>query len=282
MIPQLSKRDLKMQRFEVFDKLDRTQRWFLMVGSVLPPLIATYNAMQNNGNVLALLFLFYVPITLSVVLLGLTPSVIIMILVSIGALINLLTIDAPLWVLISFILGLLANYYYWQDLFHRKELVEFQFRKSMEELELNMNDTNIAYEKVGASHRENLIKIKRYTALNELARSLAATFKTQDVVILLIETISKTFMAQGGVYTLLLFESSVGKDLHAVRYSVDTDMEVRLNRERLNSEEVFNKWVASQGKPLFINDASNDFRFLNVSSENKIRSLVAAPLMAGN
>jgi diguanylate cyclase (GGDEF)-like protein len=108
------------------------------------------------------------------------------------------------------------------------------------------------------------------------------TFKTQEVVVLLIETISKTFMVPGGVYSLLLFDSSMGKALHSVRYSVDTDMEVRLNRERLNPEEAFNAWVTSQGKPLLIGDAANDFRFQNYTPEAQVRSLVAAPLMAGH
>jgi diguanylate cyclase (GGDEF)-like protein len=271
-----------MKNFEILEKLTPAQRLAVVIGSVFPPVIATYDAMQSNGNVLACLFLFYIPLTFSVVLLGLTSAVIIICLVSLGALVNLLSIDAPFWILITFVSGFLINYYYWQDWIRQNELEEFRFQKMVEEIELNTNDAHIAHDKVGIAHQANLIKIQRYTALNELARSLATSFKTQDVVVLLIETISKTFMAQGGVYTLLLFESSVGKDLHAVRYSVDTDMEVRLNRERLNPDEVFNTWVASQGKPLFISDAANDFRFLNVSSENKIKSLVAAPLMAGN
>jgi diguanylate cyclase (GGDEF)-like protein len=59
-------------------------------------------------------------------------------------------------------------------------------------------------------------------------------------------------------------------------------MDVRLNRERLNPEDVFNAWVVSQSKPLFISDTTHDFRFQNYPSENKIQSLVSAPLMAGN
>src|SRR6476660_6169417 len=99
------KRDFKVNKFEVFEKLNPTQRLVLIVGSVLLPVMATYDAMQNNGNVLACLFLFYIPLTLSVVLLGLAPAMIIICLVSLGALVNLLTIDAPFWILITFISG---------------------------------------------------------------------------------------------------------------------------------------------------------------------------------
>ncbi|HET9870789.1 MAG TPA: diguanylate cyclase, partial [bacterium] len=81
---------------------------------------------------------------------------------------------------------------------------------------------------------------------------------------------------------LLLFDSSIGKAVHVVRYSVDSDMEVRLNRERLNRSEPFNAWVIAQAKSLFVNDASSDFRFQNFAAESKIKSLVSAPFLAGN
>ena len=101
------------------------------------------------------------------------------------------------------------------------------------------NDIRIALGKDRAAFQANSIKIQRYTALNELARSLAMIYKTQDVVVLLIETISKTFLVPRGVYSLLLFDSSIGKAMHVVRYSPDTEMDVRLNRERLNPQEAF-------------------------------------------
>lgn len=271
-----------MRPFQNLEKLNNSQRWVLVVVSFLFSLTACYLSIQQNNNVLSCLFFFYIPLTLSAVLLGLNVAAVLTVMVIIISVVNLLTVSAPVWILIIFIAGLLVNYYYWYLWIQQKELQEFQFQKSQEELELNMNDTRLAHEKVRIAYQTNVIKIQRYTALNELARSLAMTFKTQDVVILLIETISKTFMVPGGVYSLMLFDSSVGKALHAVRYSVDTEMEVRLNRERLDSEEIFNTWVSSQAKTLFISDAMNDFRFQNLSSEDKVRSLVSAPLMAGN
>ena len=243
---------------------------------------ACYGVAQQGGNLFSALFLFYLPLGLSAMLLGMNVTLVLVGGAAVLSILNLWAISAPTWYFVTFISGLLVNYFCWYRWTQNRELQTFQYQKAQEELDLNMNDSHLAHEKVKIAHQTNLVKIQRYTALNELARSLAMTFKTQDVVVLLIETISKTFMVPGGVYTLLLFDSSVGKALHAVRYSVDTEMEVRLNRERLNPEEAFNAWVVSQTKTLFIGDATNDFRFQNFPTENKVRSLVTAPLMAGN
>lgn len=271
-----------VNKLQDIEKLKPFQKWALVLTACLLAEAACFEVAQQGGNLSSALFLFYLPLGLSAILLGMNVTGVL----SGGAVIlstlNLWAIAAPLWIFITFIAGVILNFIFWYRWTQNKELQEFKYQKAREELDLNMNDGHLAHEKVKTAHQANLVKIQRYTALNELARSLAMTFKTQDVVVLLIETISKTFMAQGGVYTLLLFDSSVGKALHAVRYSVDTEMEVRLNRERLNPEEAFNAWVVSQGKTLFIGDATNDFRFQNFSNENKVRSLVTAPLMAGN
>jgi diguanylate cyclase (GGDEF)-like protein len=271
-----------MRLYDKLENLNQYQRWVLVVGSAFPAMAASYIALQRAGDVLFGLFLFYIPVTLSVVLLGFIETVLLTVVVVLTAVVNLLVVGQPPWVLVSFLMGLFFNFYLWHSWVTETESREFQFQKTYEELELNMNDSRLAYEKVQFSYETNQVKIQRYTALNELARSLAMTFKTQDVVILLIETISKTFMVPGGVYTLLLFDSSVGKELHAVRYSVDTDMEVRLNRERLHSDNPFNAWVMAQKKPLVINDAANDFRFQDITDESKVGSLVAAPFMGGH
>src|ERR1035441_3884565 len=271
-----------MKTFLNLEKMNAGQRWALVLGTALPSILVCYLAPEKEGSYLSPLFLFFIPLTLSAALLGLNATAFLTVVVLLFPLFNLLTASAPAWIFTTFILALVFNYIVWNRWTRKKELQEFQYRKAQEELELSLNDTRIAHEKIKAAHQSNQVKIQRYTALNELARSLAMTFKSQDVVVLLIETISKTFMVPGGVYTLLLFDSTIGKALHSVRYSVDTEMEVRLNRERLNPEEIFNSWVISQAKPLFISDSTNDFRFQNYSAENKIRSLVSAPLMAGN
>ncbi len=265
------------------EKLSLYQRWVLVVGVSLLAAAACFLAAQRGGNLLSASLLFFLPLSLSAVLLDLNATAALSVLVILGAFLNLLSASAPAWVLTVFILGAVVNYAAWYRWIKAGESLEFQFQKAREELELAMNDARIAHEKVQGAHQANQIKIQRYTALNELARRLAMSLKTQEVVVLLIETISKTFMAPGGVYAFLLFDSSIGKALHSVRYSVDTEMEVRLNRERLNPAETFNAWVVSQDKPLYINDTANDFRFQNYPVENKkIRSLVSAPLMAGH
>jgi diguanylate cyclase (GGDEF)-like protein len=270
-----------MKRLQEIEKLNNIQKWAWVLGTLFPAVVACYAVAQRDGNLFSALFIYYIPLGLSVMLLGLNTTAVLTLIVAILSFLNFLSSASPVWVFITFLAGLVVNYYFWYQWSREKELREFQYQKAKEELELNFNDTQLAHEKIKISHQSNLIKIHRYTALNELARSLAMTFKTQDVVVLLIETISKTFMVPGGVYTLLMFDSSVGKALHAVRYSVDTEMEVRLNRERLNPQEIFNAWVVSQAKTLFINDATNDFRFQNFASENQVRSLVTAPLLAG-
>jgi len=264
------------------EKLKTFQKWILVLTSCFLAETACYLVAQKGGNIFSVLFLFYLPLGLSAVLLGMNVTLILVGGAVILACLNLWAVSAPTWYFVTFISGLTFNYLCWFRWTQNKEFQQFHYQKAQEELDLSINDGHLANDKVKIAHQSNLVKIQRYTALNELARSLAMTFKTQDVVVLLIETISKTFMVPGGVYTLLLFDSSVGKALHAVRYSVDTEMEVRLNRERLNPEEAFNAWVVSQTKTLFIGDAANDFRFQNFPTENKVRSLVTAPLMAGN
>lgn len=273
--------DVKMLKILGPEKLNLYQRWVLVVGTSLLAAVACFLAAQKMGGLLSTLLLFFIPLALSAVLLGLNVTAALSILVIAISLLNLVSASAPAWILTAFILAIAVNYAAWYSWLKKGESKGFQFQKSREELELAMNDTRIAHEKVRIAHQANQVKIQRYTALNELARSLAMSLKIQEVVVLLIETISKTFMAPGGVYAFLLFDSSIGKALHSVRYSVDTEMEVRLNRERLNPSEIFNAWVVSQAKPLYINDTANDFRFQNYPSENKVRSMVSAPLMAG-
>jgi len=271
-----------LQTYENLENLNQYQRWVIVAGSAFPAMVASYAALQNDWDVLVGLFMFYVPVVLSVVLLGMVETAILSGILAVIAMINLLSVGQPVWTLGLFLAGLGLNYYLWFTWTETSGIKAFQLKKTFEEFELSITDLRLAHEKTELSYQANQIKIQRYTALNELARSLALTFKTQDVVKLLIETISKTFMVPGGVYSLLLFDSSVGKEMHAVRYSVDTEMEVRLNRERLHTDNPFNAWVMAQKKPLVINDASSDFRFQNIPEESRVQSLVAGPLMGGH
>lgn len=270
------------QIYEKLENLNQYQRWVIVIGSAFPAMVTSYAALQNGGQVLTGLFLFYIPMALSILFLGLIETIVLTGVVMVTSIVNLLSAGEPGWILAMFLAGGCLNLYLWFIWTQKTDLQNFQLKKAYEEMEIGINDSRLAHEKIELSYQTNQIKIQRYTALNELARSLAMTFKTQDVVVLLIETISKTFMVPGGVYTLLLFDSSVGKELHAVRYSVDTDMEVRLNRERLHADNPFNAWVMAQKKPLVINDAATDFRFQDIPEESKVKSLASAALMGGH
>jgi diguanylate cyclase (GGDEF)-like protein len=187
------------------------------------------------------------------------------------------------WELVAVFLAIAFNSTFWARWSRGYNLLGFQHQKALDEVWENTNNLQTDYAKTQTAFQSNQIKVQRYWALNELARNLAMIFKIQDVISLLIETISKTFMAPGAIYTLLLFDSSIGKSLHAVRYGIDTDPETRHRRDRLSPEEPFNAWVASQMRVLFIHDVYSDFRFQGGSSqENQVRSLVAAPLLAGS
>ena len=59
-----------MRLYDKLENLSQYQRWALVSASLLPPAVISYIAVEHSGDVLAGLFLFYVPVTLSVVLLG--------------------------------------------------------------------------------------------------------------------------------------------------------------------------------------------------------------------
>jgi diguanylate cyclase (GGDEF)-like protein len=271
-----------MQWFQIIDRWTVPRRW-TGVGAILALSLAFCAFFPQEGSaLLSPLFILFIPLALCALYLGIGPAIFLAFCYAGVSFLNHLSGVLPLGVLLPFLLGVALNTVYWHRWIQGKDLKEFQFQKTLEEMELAMVDLKLAHERVRVARQANRDKILRYSALNDLARSLAMTFKTREVVGLLIETISKTFMVPDGVYTLLLFDSSVGKALHAVRYSVGTGMEVRLNRERLDPQEVFNAWVVAQAKTLFINDAANDFRFQNMAEGKNIKGLVVAPLVAGN
>ncbi len=267
---------------EQLQKATPTQKWIWVLGTFFTVMFYCYWTDAHGGNLGSALFLIFVPLALSMIYFNMTITIVLSAGAVLANLLNLLDSDYS-WVPFFFFLAVLGfNLYFWHRRSLEKERREFDFNNTLEETEMAVNDTQRAFDKDRAAFSANQIKIQRYTALNELARSLAMTVKTQEVVVLLIETISKTFLVHGGVYSLLLFDSSIGKALHAVRYSPDTEMDVRLNRERLNPQEAFNAWVMGQSKPLVVGDASKDFRFQTLGSHTGVKSLVSAPLMAGS
>jgi diguanylate cyclase (GGDEF)-like protein len=274
---------LREKTVEFLQNTSLFTKWALVLGTFALSMFFCYEAAIHNGNLGSSLLLFILPVTLSAIYFNTTMVIAFSGGSAVVSLTYLMLTDIPNWTpFLFFIAALGLNLYFWYRWNQERERQEFTFNNTLEETDLAANDIRIALGKDKAAYQANQIKIQRYTALNELARSLAMIYKTQEVVVLLIETISKTFLVPGGVYSLLLFDSSIGKALHAVRYSPDTEMDVRLNRERLNPQEAFNAWVTGQTKPLVVGDSSKDFRFQTLGSQTGVKSLVSAPLMAGS
>jgi diguanylate cyclase (GGDEF)-like protein len=272
-----------MERYLELEGVPSSRRWtFAILLVTLGALAATLITIKNWGPASA------VPVFL-LVLVGWTLWIRWEFAVSFGVmaalfcllvLLPLTSFSSGWFVLTVGLLGINAAYIYRHARRGEERVVGAQ--SALEELQVVVNSLKTDLEKVRTTYSVDQVKVQRYQALNELARSLAMVFKTNDAVVLLVETISKTFMAPGGVYTLLLFEGSHSKALHAVRYGVDTDMETRLNRSRLDPSEPYNAWVTVNARALFTNDATKDFRFENYAPESGPRSLIAAPLLAGN
>jgi len=225
-----------MQNF-LFEKFNTTRRVIFVAGTFLISAALCFRTAPDQAGFFSAGILFYIPIAFSFFFFGITVTAFLAGITLLILAVNLFWGSPPHLLPIVLATGIAANYFFWYRWTKGKNKMEFQFSKTLDELEFSVNEGQVSYEKIRMVYLANQIKIQKYTALNELARNLAMTFKIQEVVVLLAETISKTFMVPGGVYSLLLFDSSIGKGLHIVRYSVDTDMGVRLNRERLNPSE---------------------------------------------
>jgi len=94
-----------MRLYDKLENLNQYQRWVLVICCTLPAMGASYIALQHAGDVLVGLFLFYVPVTLSVVLLGIVETIILTVIVVLTAIVNLLVVGEPPWVLGVFFSG---------------------------------------------------------------------------------------------------------------------------------------------------------------------------------
>jgi diguanylate cyclase (GGDEF)-like protein len=264
------------------ERLSLSHRWALTILLILLCLLASGHVL-SHGNPASAVLLFAPLLVLFTVWVGWESAGILGLLIAAFCLLVLIpsTGDNVGWSVFSVGLLLLNGVYVFRYARNDEERA-VRTGALLEENEAVLVGLKDDLEKVRSTYSVDQIKIQRYRALNELARNLAMVFKTSDVVTLLIETISKTFMAPGGVYSLLLYDSTHSKALHAVRYSVDTEMETRLNRSRLDPAEPYNAWVAANAKALFMNDAHRDFRFENYSPSSGLHSLIAAPMVAGH
>jgi diguanylate cyclase (GGDEF)-like protein len=270
--------------FLKIQKLNFEQRWVLYGILVLIAIAFFYFSIIQRSSILGAFLLIYMIAAIAIPLVGGGTAIVTgTVGIAVGLIFfNVFDVQQSIfsWILV---IGLLLNILFWNYLRQNAEIENFNYQKIFEELEVKINSMHAELEKNQQAFQSNQIKIHRYRALNELARNLAMTSRTTDVINLLIETVAKTFMVPGGVYALILFDSSLGKSLHSIRYGVDTDLEIRLNRDRIDPDEVFNRWILNQSKPLFVSDLSNDFRFQAAVGEKKfIGSLISVPFLAGN
>jgi diguanylate cyclase (GGDEF)-like protein len=241
------------------------------------------SAAVRDGDLLSAVFLFIAPAVLSALFFtGEVTAILSGSGVVLALVVFLPATDRP-FVLLTTLLSIAFNAWFWSVWTRDHTLRSFSRQKTLDELDETMVSLQQTFEKTKGVYQANQIKIQRYWALNELARNLAMMFKTQEAAELLVETVSKTFMVPGAVYTLLLLESSMGKPLCIVRYSVDTLDSSRKHAERQSPDDPFNAWVSTHLRILFTNDAANDYHFSGfVKKGRKLGSIIAAPMMAGN
>ncbi len=265
-----------------FERLALSRRWALTVVFFLLGVLAAWRVF-SLGHEASAVFIFAPLLVLFTIWVGWESSGVLGLLLITFCLLVLVpaSLSSTGWLLLSVGLLLINGVYVFRYARNDEERI-VRAGAVLEEHESTLVGLKADLAKVRSTYGVDQIKIQRYRALNELARNLAMVFKTSDVVTLLIETISKTFMAPGGVYTLLLYDSTHSKALHAVRYSVDTEMETRLNRSRLDPAEPYNAWVTANARALFTNDAHRDFRFENYSPASGPKSVIAAPMVAGH
>lgn len=165
----------------------------------------------------------------------------------------------------------------------------FQLERERERILTKIVEVKAEHAKNQAAYRADQLKIQRYQVLNELAKNLVLTLDRNVILRLLMETIVKTFSwtatqdqkAPAGVFSLVIFrDGPLGKPAHLVLSEMDTPLEVRLDRSRLDPEDPFNAWTHGHGgRVLWCADIRVDFRFQRYALEKgKEGSLVVVPM----
>ncbi len=271
---------------DIIDRLRNASpvtRWTSVTLAYLIAMGVCISTAVRGGDLVSAAMLFFAPAILSAVFFNAeTTTLLSGAGVALALVVFLPATDQPL-ILALVILSIAFNAWFWSSWTRGHALQSFAHQKALDEISETMVRLQETFEKTKGAFQSNQIKVQRYWALNELARNLAMIFRTQEAAELLVETVSKTFMAPGAVYALLLIESSMGKPISIVRYSVDTPDSARKHPERLTPEDPFNAWVVKHTRILFTNDAMNDYHFSGfVKKGRRIGGLIAAPMMAGN
>jgi serine phosphatase RsbU (regulator of sigma subunit) len=125
-------------------------------------------------------------------------------------------------------------------------------------------------------HEENL-RLKRavdeLSILNDLARTIAGSLNSQEVMHTIIRRSLRAINAEQGVITLVDEPGSdSGKTLIRTAVSSAERGPFHLNQALLG-------WMHLNKKPLLINDPNKDDRFKGVKWDETIRSLICVPMM---
>src|SRR5262249_10739177 len=149
-----------------------SRRWTFVATLFAISIGVNYVAALKNWQPISAIWLYFLPLVFSAVLLGPLATYSLGGIIVTLCLLGLATSNMPAWFFLTFNAGLGLNAWGWQRWTQSRDRMSFTLLKNTEELEINMNDTQIALEKVKVALQANQMKIQRYTALNELARNL--------------------------------------------------------------------------------------------------------------
>lgn len=172
----------------------------------------------------------------------------------------------------SLVISSLLGYCHWKTV----KKIENSFRLASEKLEEDINilsDTNNK-QKTEIKYLDE--KLLRYLVLKDVTEIFTTTLSLEDVAKLIIERTASTIRKKGRI---LLFLADVDKQELMLSASHGA---VKIKGKK---GDIFDRWVVKHGIPLIVDDAANDFRFLNSDTKDPkadFKSLIVTPLLSGN
>src|SRR5579872_4223601 len=119
-----------MKKILEIEKLNSAQRWSWVLGALFAATVVCYEVAQKDSNLFSAFFVYYLPLGLSAMLLGLNATAVLTLIVFVLSLLNFLSSSFPAWAFVTFLAGLVVNYYFWHHWSQEKELKEFQYQKA--------------------------------------------------------------------------------------------------------------------------------------------------------
>lgn len=125
--------------------------------------------------------------------------------------------------------------------------------------------------------QEENLKLKRaveeLSILNDLVRTIGASFNTQEIIQTIVRRSLRALNAEQGVITLV-DEQQQGTMKTLVRTMVSST-----EQEQFHFHQALLGWMHLNRRPLIIDDAQKDERFLGIQWEESVRSLISVPMM---